>query len=157
MAGDHLIQISWNGGDLAEVRPYALKYHKKVIDKPEYSTEAGKVKLWEAERFFEEAASGKSYFGGIRGNLWLWGTVAKFPDMEAFLQEIIPFFKELWEKDIILKLRPVLLFDEHMDEHAKWHIIIYNDKDNEHVYKNIPLNQVAVLGAYSFAEICWET
>jgi hypothetical protein len=155
MGGSHLIQISWNGGDLEEVRPYALKYieaiHNKNIETPDYKDE-----MYDAELFFESIESGKSYFGGTKGQLWCWGTIAKFPDMEIFLEVTVPFFKELWEKEIILKQRTVVLFDEHDDEHPKIHMIIYNDPENYHTYDDLPLDQVSVIRP-DIDEFSWRT
>lgn len=156
MAGDHMIQISWNGGNPEEIKPYAQKYYSKAI---EYTGKYSHVKdaLWESKMFFEEIILGKSYFGGSKGDLWLWGTVAKFPDMDIYLEAVLPFFKELWEKEIILKQRTVILFDEHSDESASMRIIVYNSQENDYYYKNLPENEVSVIGPYTVTEMCWRT
>ena len=135
MAGDTLFQVSWIGGDLEEVKPIA----RKILDETVWLTDDDYVKKEndeyrtnvEVKDFFENIVSGKSYFAGWKGELWLWGTVGKFTDIEYFLKMTIPFFKELWEKEIVLESRNVVIVDEFSDSHARIYVLSYDEEKQE--------------------------
>lgn len=147
MAGDTLLQLSWNGGAIEDVVPVARKYYRELIDKRHHLSEQDKDDTLEAEWFLNDVQFARSYFGWLKGDLWCWGMVSKFPDLDIFGKYVHPFFKELWEQKIILRLRPVILFYERGDENANMYRIKYDEENKD----------VVVEGPFKFEGLCWET
>lgn len=135
MAGTTLLQVSWIDGEQEEIKPIA----QRMLDETVWLTDEDYVKKsnldyntnMEVKDFLESIVSEKSCFKGWKGILWLWGTLGKFTDIKYFLKMIIPFFKELWEKEIILEERRVIIIENYNESHAKIYVISYDENEKE--------------------------
>jgi len=142
MGGTTLLQVSWIDGEQEEIKPIA----QRMLDETVWLTDEDYVKKrnldyntnMEVKDFLESIVSEKSCFKGWKNILWLWGTVGKFTDIEYFLKMIIPFFKELWEKEIILEERRVVIIENYSESHAKIRVISYDENEKE-VKVSMPL------------------
>lgn len=86
------MEISWNGGRPEDVCPIAEKFKITYLNK--FDVPENHVRY--AADFFYQVASGKSYFPGEKGDLWVWGKINSTCDFEKMLDLLVPFFKELY-------------------------------------------------------------
>lgn len=104
------IQVSWNGGELEITKPIAEKHGDKLPPPTEN---------WEVYRetrlFFESVISGKSYFGGPKGDFWCWGLIGNHTSMDTFIELTKPFFMDLFACGELLESARVIYMHEPED------------------------------------------
>ena len=93
-------QISWGGGEPGDIIPIAKNF-EITNDMPQ-----------EVALFFRDVISRKSYFGGLKGDFWSWGTISNYTNAESFIDTVTPFFRALWLKDILFDFDRVVCFCE---------------------------------------------
>jgi hypothetical protein len=106
MGFDVHIQIAWEGGKIEEVKPVAEEFLKQYLTQGEDNTSD------EIIQFLNDVISGKSCFEGRKGWLWLWGLIGNYTHGEEILIELMPFFKTLFDKKILLDFYRIILFEE---------------------------------------------
>ena len=84
------LQVSWGGGSSVAVPQIARKHLEKLTCKD-------KETFNEAHWFFESVISGKSFFGGPKGDFWAWGVIGNYTNVEEFIELTKPFFMELYK------------------------------------------------------------
>jgi hypothetical protein len=92
------LQVSWGGGEPDEVSPLAMKHASAVA-----ASFTDPVLDWEQAVlvFLRDVGSGKAYFGGSKGDFWVWGTIGNYLSVDKFVEYVKPFFTELYGSGIL--------------------------------------------------------
>jgi len=101
MSCNVFLSVIWRSREKYKEIEIAKKYLEKYKEKLNYDDHRWYYR--EVLKFFESIVNEKSFFEGINGDIWQFSIIGNFTEYYEFIELIKYYFKELYEKEILIE------------------------------------------------------